>query len=368
VFHLQNLRLFQYKNYKDVSFTFCPHINCLLGHNGAGKTNVLDAIYYLSFTKSYFQTNDLNCVMQNKENTYIVGSFVDENIEKKVELSWGNTDKKKLKVNNNDMKRYADHIGRFPVVIITPFDILLILEGSEERRKWIDSILCQTNKLYLDTLMQYNRLIEQRNKLLKNHLAGNTLDPLVMESYDEQLTQKGTYIFESRLAFIHNYVPIFQSYYNQISENQEVVKINYISHLQDNGMADLLNQNRIIDLTTGRTNRGIHKDEFDFLMNDRLLKKHASQGQQKSYIIAMKLAQYEYLQEHCNIKPILLLDDIFEKLDAKRMHVLLNLIASEFFGQIFITDTHQERSQNILSGLATAQKYFMVNNGLINEI
>lgn len=366
--YLKNLRVFQFKNYADASIALGPHINCLVGPNGSGKTNILDAVHYLALTKSYFQSVDLLSIMHGQASVYIEGKFIHEQFDTLVSLAWSHSEKKRLKVNNNDVPKQASHIGHIPVVMITPYDVLMILETSEVRRKWMDGIISQTNKQYLANLMSYNRVLEQRNRQLKNHLAGHSLDPLLIEAYDQQLQDLGNAIYDVRKQFLGVFMPLFLEFYQKISNSSEEVSIVYQSHLLSQSMQTLLAQSRQLDMQTGRTNRGPHKDELEFVLNHYLIKKHGSQGQQKSFIIALKLAQFAYIKSQCGFAPILLLDDIFEKLDATRLQLLLSMMADSFFGQIIITDTHLERTQQIFSQLQIPQQYFIVNAGKILQL
>lgn len=349
--------------------SFCEGINCFAGSNGAGKTNILDAIYYLAFTKSYFQAQDQQHILNGQSEFLIEATLsTKKGIDEWIKLSASLSSKKKLTVNNNEIKKLSLHIGELPLVMITPYDILLILEGNEERRKWIDGILSQTDAAYLNTLLQYNRILEQRNKLLKAYVSGQSLDPLLMESYNEQLAEAGTWIFEKRKQFFSIFLPLFSTYYQIISSGNESVDINYISHLHEKSLLRCLDESKQVDMATARTTKGIHKDELSFMLKGYSLKKTGSQGQQKSFIIALKLAQYDYIKNTKGKKPLLLLDDIFEKLDEQRLQTLLSLMASDTFGQIFITDTHLERMQQTLKHLSASKKYFMVEAGKISEI
>ncbi len=369
VLYLKNIRLYQFKNYVDTELSFCEGINCFAGPNGAGKTNILDAIYYLAFTKSYFQAQDQLHILHGQPEFLIEGMLLPKaDMEESIKIHASITSKKRLIVNNNEVKKLSLHIGELPLVIITPYDVLLILEGNEERRKWMDGILSQTDAAYLNTLLQYNRILEQRNKLLKAYVSGQSLDPLLMESYNEQLAEAGTWIFEKRKQFFSVFLPLFSTFYQIISSGNESVDINYVSHLHEKSLLRCLDESKQVDMATGRTTKGIHKDELSFMLKGYSLKKTGSQGQQKSFIIALKLAQYDYIKNTKGKKPLLLLDDIFEKLDEQRLQTLLSLMASDTFGQIFITDTHLERMQQTLKHLSASKKYFMVESGKISEI
>lgn len=252
--------------------------------------------------------------------------------------------------------------------MIAPGDIQLIHEGSEERRKFMDGIIAQTDKQYLRNLLDYNRVLEQRNRMLKQYAEGGVLDPDLLESYNAQIIKLGSAIYSGRVSFLNEFIPLFQHYYQLISEAKEVVGIEHISDYHDNTPAACIEQSKQADMAATRTTKGIHKDDLEFTIHHYPLKKMGSQGQQKSFIIALKLAQFEYLRQITQVKPLLLLDDIFEKLDGNRLAVIMQMIAQDNFGQIFITDTHQSRIQSSFEGLPVQVKYFAVNNGSIVEI
>lgn len=363
--YLKNLRLYHFKNYQTANLAFSNQINCFTGLNGSGKTNVLDAIYYLCFTKSYFQNQDLLNILIDETEMSINGSFIKNENTEQVQLIIQKGSKKKLKVNNNEYPKLSDHIGNFPLVIIAPNDIYLIHEGSEERRKFVDSFISQFDKSYLQNLMQYNKALEQRNALLKNFFEQRYFDESLIDTYNQKLIATGQIIFEQRKLFMLDFEQIFLKYYNQISRQTDKVSLKYESQLFENNLADLLNQNLAIDKAAQRTTKGIHKDDLLFEINGFPLKKMGSQGQQKSFIIALKLAQYEFLNAKSGIKPLLLLDDIFEKLDNNRLAIILTMIAEANFGQIFISDTDKKRLEEMFKNLQAEIKYFEINKGSV---
>lgn len=365
--YVSNIQLQHFKNYTQSEVRLIAGVNCFVGNNGAGKTNLLDALYYLSFTKSYFIPHDQQLIKHGHDWMRVEAEFVRNNLNEKVAIAV-QQGKKMLKVNNNEVKPQSSHIGNYPLVMIAPNDILLILEGSEERRKYMDGIISQANKTYLQKLLLYNRVLESRNKLLKNFSEGGILDPELLDTYNSQLIQSGTFIHTHRLLFIKEFEVLFKQYYQSISQHHESVELVYESDLTDRTYSILLLEHEQADISAARTTKGIHKDDLDFLIDGRPLKKLGSQGQQKSYIIALKLAQYHYLKTHLTIKPLLLLDDIFEKLDGTRLQLLLQLIAEDNFGQIIISDTHIDRIKAVFNPLQLPVKYFSVENGLINEI
>ncbi len=367
--YLKFLQLTQFKNYNQVRLDLSPEVNCFVGSNGAGKTNLLDAIYYLSFTKSFFNTIDQQNILHGHEFFSIEGDFIKGEIDEKVRIAVQRGEKKSVKVNNNEYRKFSDHIGSYPAVIITPNDTMLIHEGGEERRKFLDGMIAQMDKVYLNDLLIYNRVLENRNKQLKLFAEMHTFDITLLESLNEQLIRFGNSIYEKRKYFLESFIPVFRKYYQDISSSHETVDLIYESHLHKNDLEQLLDENENADLAAQRTTKGIHKDELEFMIGDFPLKKFGSQGQQKSFIISLKLAQYEYLKEKTGIKPLLLLDDIFEKLDELRLNKLLTMIAHDAFGQIFITDTHFDRLKNVFDEMKKVQvKYFSVQNGLISEI
>ncbi len=361
--YLQNLRLYNFKNYVAAKFEYSKQINCFTGLNGSGKTNVLDAIYYLCFTKSYFQNQDAINILTDQNEMSINGMFYkNDNIEN-IQLIIQKGSKKKLKVNNNEYPKLSAHIGEFPLVIIAPNDIYLIHEGSEERRKFIDSFISQFDKEYLYQLMQYNKALVQRNTLLKRFYDLQYFDDSLIASYNEKLISFGTFIFEKRKAFMLDFESFFLKYYNQISLQSDAISLKYESQLLNENLSDLLIQNINNDKAAQRTTKGIHKDDLLFEINNFPLKRMGSQGQQKSFIIALKLAQYEYLFNKTGIKPLLLLDDIFEKLDNNRLAIILTMIAEDNFGQIFISDTDKKRLEAMFKNLSAEIKYFEINKG-----
>lgn len=370
MFHLQTLRLHYFKNYTEVQFTLCPEVNCFVGNNGAGKTNILDAIYYFAFTKSYFGNNDAQQIKQGESDYFFIEAQVEKgSVTENVSLAYKLGAKKTVKVNHNEHQKLGDHIGFYPLVMIAPNDILLILEGSEERRKFIDGFIAQCDKAYLFNLLAYNRILEQRNKLLKKFAELGNTDHTLLQTYNEQLVQYGTSIYQTRKQFTSQFVPVFQEYYQLISGGSESVFIDYLSDLTTLPYAELLAQQQATDLAAMRTTKGPHKDDWVFYIKGQLLKKMGSQGQQKSFIIALKLAQYRYLKQQTGLAPLLLLDDVFEKLDEQRLQTLLSMIAHHDFGQIFITDTHIQRLQAVFKTMPqVAVKFFNVQHGTISDI
>jgi DNA replication and repair protein RecF len=365
--YLQHLSLQNFKNYELLQAEFSPQINCFTGPNGSGKTSVLDAIYYLSFTKSYFSLFDYQMVKQDRDWLRVEGKYERNGHVEAVAMFW-QQGKKNLKVNNNDVNKLSEHIGTYPLVMIAPGDINLIHEGSEDRRKFMDGIISQTDKMYLRSLLDYNRILEQRNRMFRNYADGGVLDPVQLESYNAMLVKLGGELYTRRKAFLHEFIPIFQGHYQKLSAGNENVHIAYVSDYHEHSPEACIELSKHADIAASRTTKGIHKDELEFMIQEFPLKKFASQGQQKSFIIALKLAQFDYLKKTTQTIPLLLLDDIFEKLDGQRLNVLMTLIAQENFGQIFITDTHSERLIPAVSAVSNQVKHFSVNYGTIHEI
>lgn len=363
--YLSQLSLNYFKNYPQTTFRFSPKINVLYGKNGAGKTNVLDAIYYLSITKSYFNSVDHQQILQG-EQYFVLEALVNrEDVSEKLRLVFQRGLGKKLLVNNNELEKFSEHIGALPIVMIAPGDIQLIYEGSEERRKFVDLIISQCDRIYLHELMQYQKTLDQRNKLLKDFFENRYFNRDLLEVYNEQLGRSGTYIYRVRLAFLDIFKPLFLENYKTLSGTDEQVDLVFESDLNKQIYPDLLILHEQADIDLLRTTRGIHKDDLVFILQHNPLKKFGSQGQQKSFIISLKLAQFQYLEKMKGVKPLLLLDDIFEKLDQTRLKELFKWITNGNFGQIFITDTQKERAQAILGELAIDPTFFEIREGEI---
>ena len=347
---------------------FSAHLNCFVGQNGVGKTNILDAIYYLCMCKSHFKTSDRNIARHDSIFFRIDGNFVTANPQgqpqvDKIVAKVEPRKRKEFERNKAVYERLSEHIGCYPVVMIAPDDTLMAMEGSEERRRFLDNTLCQLDNQYLIHLMQYNKILAQRNKLLKQMAEARTFDEILVQSYDVQLLPSAKYLHQKRMEWMTDFEPIFKKYYNQISGDKEAVQCLYQSKLTDNDFEALLQESLEKDRVLQRTTVGIHRDDLKFIFNDVAVKQFASQGQLKSYILALKLAQYELLREQKGITPILLLDDIFDKLDEHRVRQLLELlIKKRSFGQIFITYTHENRVTEIVNKFATDYCKFTVEN------
>jgi DNA replication and repair protein RecF len=346
--YLQKLSLVNFKNLESQSFDFQQKINCFVGNNGVGKTNILDAIYYLSFAKSYFNSVAGQNIRHGEAFFMIEGDYVLNDRTEKIVCSLKKGQKKVLKRNGKNYEKFSEHIGQLPLVIISPADRDLVTEGSDTRRKFIDGVISQQNKNYLKDILSYNKVLTQRNALLKYFAANRTFDALNLEVYNEQLSEYGARIYKVRKAFLEKFIPIFNEKYQIISDDKESVNLVYKSQLNDFSIKELLQKSLEKDKMLQYTSSGIHKDDLSFEIGEYPIKKFGSQGQQKSYLIALKFAQFEFIKQQTNVLPILLLDDIFDKLDEGRVLQIINLVDNDEFGQIFITDTHSERTENIV--------------------
>jgi DNA replication and repair protein RecF len=366
--HLSQLTLLNFKNYEEASLEFCPKINCLVGNNGIGKTNVLDAIYYLSLCKSAFNAVDVYNVKHGQDFFVIQGEYSRDGKTEHISCGVKTGHKKVFKRNGKEYEKISDHIGLLPLVIISPLDSSLILEGSEERRKFMDSVLSQFNHQYLDDLMRYNRALAQRNLLLKDFAQKNWFDPDMLDMWNEQMLMTGNRIFEKRSVFIRELIPVFQHYYEFVSGGTETVELAYESQLLEHSFAGLLAGSVDKDRRVLYTTAGVHKDDLVLKLSGHPIKRAGSQGQQKTFLVALKLAQFDYIKQQTADSPLLLLDDIFDKFDTSRVGKIINLVASPNFGQIFITDTSRERMGEILRQMDGDYKLFVINeNGFIHN-
>ena len=347
--YINKISLVQFKNYHQASFSFGRRVVGITGRNGAGKTNLLDAIYYLCFTRSYFTSSDHQNVRYQTNGFRLEGYLEKNNQEEKIVCTLKDG-RKEVSLNEERYDRFSRHIGQFPAVMIAPDDADIILGGSEERRKWLDSLLSQLYPEYLDHLIIYQKILLQRNSLLKNMAATGQNQDSLLDVFDLQLVMHGVPVYETRKAFLETFIPQVQRLYDYIAGTHEVVNIQYQCTLQEEDYAQQLNQARYRDMQLQRTTTGIHRDDLLFLLNDHPMKSSASQGQRKSFLFALKLAQFEVIRQHKKFPPLLLLDDIFEKLDQERVSRLIALVASDKYGQVFITDTHAERLQQAFAG------------------
>jgi DNA replication and repair protein RecF len=366
--YLKKLALTNFKNYELNEIEFSPKINCFVGNNGVGKTNILDAIHYLSLTKSFFNNIDSISIRHSEDYFIIQGTFARDEEEDQIYCAFQRQKQKLLKRNGKEYQKLSDHIGRYPVVMISPADSALITEGSEDRRKFLNKIISQYNAEYLDAVLRYHKALQQRNKLLKDFKSSGKFDIDVLSIWDAQLVKYGSYVFKERENLVNELIPVFQEYYDMISSGKEVVKLRYRSHLSEGDFQEaLLNsitKDRILEYTTV----GIHKDDLSLEMNDYSVKSLGSQGQQKSYLVALKLAKFDYIKRKAGFSPVLLLDDIFDKFDSERVEQIIRLVGNDRFGQIFITDTHQNRLQDILASHKTDYKLFKIADNGVEEV
>ncbi len=366
--YLKKLSLTNFKNYDRAELEFSPKINCLVGNNGVGKTNILDAIHYLSLTKSFFNNIDSISIRHGEEYFIINGTFVKDDVEDQIYCAFQKQKQKVLKKNSKEYQKLSEHVGKYPVVMISPADNALISEGSEERRKFLNKIISQYNAEYLDSVLKYSKALQHRNRLLKDFKMTGRFESDALSIWDSQLVKYGTYVFNERELLVNELIPVFQEYYSMISSEKELVKLAYRSHLSEGNFSEALvnsvNKDRFLEYTT----IGIHKDDLMLEMNQHPVKSLGSQGQQKSYLVALKLAKFDYIRRKSGISPILLLDDIFDKFDAERVEQIIRLVGQNRFGQIFITDTHQSRLHEILSTHKTDYKLFMIRGNEVKEV
>lgn len=365
--HIDRLSIVNFKNYSEASIALNQKLNCFVGNNGIGKTNLLDAVYYLCMSKSYFHSSDLYSIREGENFMVLQGNFIAE--EKDYEIYCGlKKEKRKIfRKNKKEYKRISEHIGKFPVVMVSPADSSLILGGSEERRKYINAVISQYNPAYLENIIRYNKILTQRNKLLKNMQGtGNARE--LLEVYNSQIIPLGKEIHAERKLFIEKLNPLFKDFYYNISDGLEQVSIQYNSQLNNKGFDDLINQNMQSDLAAQHTTTGIHKDDLELTMFSHPIKKIGSQGQQKTFLTALKMAQFVFLSNTKKIPPILLLDDIFDKFDVNRVKQIIHLVSGEKFGQIFITHTSESRMMELLKGYVGKYSLFRVEQNGIKQV
>lgn len=356
---LKRISLLNYKNFSEVDFELDAKINCFVGKNGIGKTNILDAIYHLANGKSYFNPLAVQNIKHNEDFFVVDGEFEKNERSEQILCSLKKGQKKILKRNGKIYEKFSDHIGFIPLVIISPADSDLIIEGSETRRKFIDSVISQLDSSYLQKLIQYQKIIIQRNALLKYFALNHVFENDTLSIYNEQLNTLGQAIFEKRRHFLADFIPVFNKYHQDITQSAETVQLVYQSDLFEKDMLTLLEENINKDRSLNYTSVGVHKDDLSFEIDNHPIKKFGSQGQQKSFLIALKLAQFDFVKKQSGEKPILLFDDIFDKLDEFRVSKIIEMVNNEEFGQLFISDTHSERTENIVK--TTHQSYKIFN-------
>ena len=364
---LEKLSIINYKNIASATLELSPKINCFIGQNGVGKTKVLDAIYFLSFCHSANNPIDSQVIMHGQEFFMLEGFYSEELTENSYDyhISCGlkRGTKKHFKRNKKEYKRLSEHIGLIPVVVVAPSDTLLIDGGSEERRRLMDMVISQYDRSYIDAMNRYNKALQQRNVLLKQE---EEPDIEVISLFEEQMAEEGEKIYKLRKAFVEELIPIFQRIHETISENREQVSLNYVSHCQRGPLLEVIQRDRFKDRALGYSLHGIHRDDLEFMLGGHPMKREGSQGQNKTFVIALKLAQFDFLKRtNSRTTPLLLLDDIFDKLDAQRVEQIVKLVAGDDFGQIFITDTNRDHLDQILSASSHDYKIFHVDNGEI---
>ena len=365
--YLKTLKIINFKNYVEQEIVFSDRINCFVGNNGVGKTNLLDAIYYLSFTKSYFNSADQQNIRHNEAFFAIHGMFQQNGkLPNQVSCIQKAGLKKQFRMNQKDYDKISDHIGQFPCVMVSPYDRDLINEGSDVRRKFIDAVISQFDKPYLDILIRYNRLLEQRNGLLKQFAERRQFDRALLLLLDEQMMGPASNINHKRQAFLEEFAPIFRHYFQFISGGKEDVSIEYDSQLSQGSYLDIVNDATERDQSLRYSTIGIHKDDFIFKLEGYPVKRFGSQGQQKSFAVALKLAQFDFTRDKIGMKPILLFDDIFDKLDPGRVQQIIQLVDNDSFGQVIITDTEPERIRRTFEQTAISHRVFEISDGSVD--
>lgn len=364
--HVVKLSLINFKNYEEISLDFSEHFNCIVGLNGAGKTNLLDAIHYLSLTKGAFNSIDSQNIRFGQEYFMIKGS-IERNGQKEVLCSFQRGKKKVIKVDKSEHEKLSHHIGLFPVVMVTPDDTEIVTGPSETRRKFFDSMISQMDTNYLDNLLRYNLFMKQRNALLRKFNEGLKFDLDLLEPYDRELIDLNARIHSKRVHFMAEFNPVFNEVYQELTNRQEATDIHYDSQVDDDGFMDRFHSSLEKDRILERTTLGVHRDDYKFILKDKSVKKFGSQGQRKSFLLALKLAQYRIMKNLKGFKPVLLLDDIFDKLDLNRIKHLLSIISSDDFGQIIITDARKERTLQMLKELDLKARFHTIQSGRLAD-
>ena len=366
--YLENIRLINFRNYKDVKMSFNDQINCLVGDNGVGKTNVLEGIYYLALTKNFQGTTDLQAIRHEADFFSIIGKFNKDGKHKEVKCQMKRGEKKTVSMNDLTYDRISDHIGIYPVVLIAPNDTDIIRGGGENRRRFVDSVISQLDRTYLDNLLKYNHALRQRNSILKNTHLRDQLDIDLIDPYDHLIMKIGSHIYKARKKFIETLSHLLMDIYSDISDCKEVVSIKYKSDLDSENFNVLFKESLSRDIALRRTSMGVHRDDYVFGIDGYPMKKFASQGQQKSMIVSLKMAQFEIIRTEKGFKPIILMDDIFDKLDDARIEKILNMVAGHTFGQIFVTDARPERTLSIFERIESNKSIYQIVDGKVDLI
>ena len=363
---LSNISILNYKNIADAELVFSPNINCFIGDNGEGKTNLLDAVYFLSFTHSMFSNIDSQMMRHGSDFFMLKGSYLHDDGETSEEVYAGMKRgvKKQFKRNNKAYKRLSEHIGLVPLIIVSPDDVMLVGGGSEERRKLLDIVISQYDNTYIDYLVRYNKALQQRNALLK---MDEEPDETLLVLWEEEMAINGEEVYKRRNDFVERFIPVFNDIYTRISGEKEEVSLKYISHCQRGRLLDVIQRDRLRDRAVGYSLHGIHRDDLEMLIGGYPMRREGSQGQTKTYVIALKLAQFGFLRStESRTTPLLLLDDIFDKLDSQRVENIINIVSSDDFGQIFITDTNRDHLDRILASSQSDYKIFKVKDGVFS--
>lgn len=359
--YLKRLTAINFKSINQLDIEFDNKINCFVGNNGQGKTNLLDAIYFLSMCKSSLSSTDLQVIRHGQDFFVLQGFYLRQSVDENIYCGLKQGEGKIFKRNGKTYERLADHIGFLPVVTVSPTDNELVEGSGEERRKYINGVISQIDHIYLDEVLRYNRLLAQRNSLLKSY-SRTAFSYDLIEAIDIQLAEYASVIHSKRKAFVEQLIGILQEYYNRVSGGQEKVSLRYKSHLNDTPAEILFRENIEKDRVLQYTSVGIHRDDLTLLIDGYPIRNVGSQGQQKTYLIALKLAQFDFISKVAGIKPLLLLDDIFDKLDTGRVHRLIDMVANDGFGQIFITDTSKNRLEEVLAKVTSGYRFFRVDH------
>ncbi len=358
---LDNISILNYKNIAEARLEFSPNVNCLIGDNGMGKTNILDAVYYLSFCKSYINQNDSSVIRHGEQYMMLQGRYTRRDVQEDITLSMQRGKRKIVRRAGKEYQRLSQHIGLLPLVMVSPMDWDLIRGAGEERRRFMDQIISQGDKEYLDALIRYGKAVEQRNSMIKQGFN----DPLLYETVEAVMCETAHRVHEARKAWVERFTPTFMQYYTAVAGDGEVVQLQYESHLNRMTMKEALDSTRERDMIVGYTTRGVHRDDLELLLGDHSMRRTGSQGQCKTYTIALRMAQYDFLREASPTTPILLLDDIFDKLDARRVERIVDVVSSDRFGQIFITDTNRTHLDEIMQRIQGDHCMFTVHDGTV---
>ena len=359
---LDRLSIINYKNIRQAQLDLSPKINCFIGSNGVGKTNLLDAVYYLSFCHSFFTNMDSVVITHDQDFFVLEGNYLtDDGTPEHLYAGMKRGHHKHFKRNDKEYKKLSQHIGLIPLIFVTPSDNSLVTGGGDERRRLMDVAIAQLDSRYMDALMRYTKALQQRNALLR---ADGEPDMGLMELWEEEMASAGEELFHKREAFVNELVPVFQHIYTTISGNQETVSLRYVSHGQRGPLLDVIRRDRMRDRAVGYSLHGVHRDDLEMLIDGFPMRREGSQGQTKTFVLALKLAQFDFLRRTASkTTPLLLLDDIFDKLDAGRVEQIVHLVAGNHFGQIFITDTNRDHLDQILSHGDVDYRLFDVSNG-----